>query len=167
MYIYSYLFPLIHCFTHLLTFALTHSLTHTLTHALTHSLAHSLIHSVTHSLTHTLTHSLIHSLMQSFSPYLPPPPLSFSLSRFVIRQVLHFLVPTSDLQLLERCGHAITPERPRKCAQLLTKVKVYLTSPEPSKNCYNFLIVITFLFYIQTLTPLESSQLSRSDDILH
>jgi abhydrolase domain-containing protein 6 len=34
--------------------------------------------------------------------------------------ILHSLVPTSQLQVLERCGHAITLERPRKCAQLLT-----------------------------------------------
>ena len=42
--------------------------------------------------------------------------------------------------------------------------KVYLTSPEPSKNCHNLFIVHPIS---KTLTLLESSQLSASDDILH
>ena len=31
---------------------------------------------------------------------------------------LHSLLPTSELRVLERCGHAITLERPRKCAKM-------------------------------------------------
>ena len=42
--------------------------------------------------------------------------------------------------------------------------KVYLTSPEPSKTCYN---LYTSHPIYNTLTPLESSQLSRSGNILH
>ena len=34
--------------------------------------------------------------------------------------ILHSLVPTSDLRVLERCGHVITLERPRKTVQILT-----------------------------------------------
>ncbi|CAI8005048.1 Monoacylglycerol lipase abhd6-A [Geodia barretti] len=34
--------------------------------------------------------------------------------------ILHSLVRGSRVQVLERCGHAISLERPRKCAQLLT-----------------------------------------------
>lgn len=34
--------------------------------------------------------------------------------------VLHSLVKTSELQIVERCGHAITLERPRKCAKILS-----------------------------------------------
>ena len=41
---------------------------------------------------------------------------------------------------------------------------VYLTSPEPLKNCRNFFILHPNL---KTLPPLESTHLSRSDDILY
>jgi len=41
---------------------------------------------------------------------------------------------------------------------------VYLTSPEPSKNCYN---LFTLHPIEKMLTPLESSQPFRSGDILH
>ena len=41
---------------------------------------------------------------------------------------------------------------------------VYLTSPEPLKNCHNFFILHPIL---KTLPPLESTHLSRSDDILY
>ena len=34
--------------------------------------------------------------------------------------ILHSLVRGSRVQVLERCGHAISLERPRKCARLLT-----------------------------------------------
>ena len=40
---------------------------------------------------------------------------------------------------------------------------VYLTSPEPSKNCYN---LFTLHSIKKTLTPLESSQLSRCGETL-
>ena len=47
-----------------------------------------------------------------------------------------------------------------KC--LLTQL--HLTSPEPLKNCHNFFILHQIL---KTLPPLESTHLSRSDDILY
>ena len=42
--------------------------------------------------------------------------------------------------------------------------KVYLTSPEPLKKCHNFFILLPIL---KTLPPLESTQLSLSDDIFY
>ena len=58
----------------------------------------------------------------------PPPPLSLPSLPLSLPQIcnplgagiLHSLVKSSELQILERCGHALTLERPRKCASLLS-----------------------------------------------
>ena len=42
--------------------------------------------------------------------------------------------------------------------------EIYLTLPGPLKNCCNFFILCPI---VKTLTPLESSQLSGSDDMYH
>ena len=56
------------------------------------------------------------------------------------------------------------PPRTGKIRLACEAITVYLTSPEPSKNCYN---LFTLHPIKKTLTPLESSQLSHSGDILH
>ena len=68
-------------------------------------------------------------VLPSISPSsLSPPPLSLPSLPLSLPQIcnplragiLHSLVKSSELQILERCGHAITQERSRKCASLLS-----------------------------------------------
>ena len=43
--------------------------------------------------------------------------------------ILHSLVPKSEVAVLEKCGHAISLERPRKCSSLLTHFISHITTP--------------------------------------
>ena len=43
--------------------------------------------------------------------------------------ILHSLVPKSEVAVLEKCGHAISLERPRKCSSLLTHFISHITAP--------------------------------------
>ena len=43
--------------------------------------------------------------------------------------ILHFLVPKSEVAVLEKCGHAISLERPRKCSSLLTHFISHIATP--------------------------------------
>ena len=124
-------------FTQFIQYAckVSRTLTHTTHTHTTHTLTHSHTHTHTHTNSHTHTHTTVFtnlalslSLSLSLSPSLSPQICDPSGAT-----ILHSLVPTSQVHILERCGHAISLERPRKCARLLAG---FISHHHGSDSCH-------------------------------
>ena len=72
-------------------------------------------HPLTRPLTHKFTHSLNHSLTHS------PTPSSPQICDVSGAKIMKKLVKTAQVFVINNCGHALSVEKPGKCAQLIER----------------------------------------------